>query len=130
MTKTNLIATMGAVLLFSLTAPASAQQAGGTCPTPGTAVLANVASTRDGLLPSLGREITGYGRQAQAGNCVIELVCVAVDSGDAARDVASKQCVVVRDRLVKAGFPKANIDTSRKNPGNGRMPGMVYFTVK
>jgi hypothetical protein len=131
MTRSSIFAVLIAVCVFGISAEARAQQIGGAaCSTPGTAVLANVAPAKADLLPSLSREITGLGRQAVAGNCLVELVCVAQDRSDAARDIASKQCVVVRDLLVKSGFIKANIDTSRKNPGSGRVAGMVYFSTR
>ena len=126
--------TFFALLAAMTCAPAVASQAqevgGAACATPGTVMLSGIPTKRSELVPSVGREISGYGRQAQVSNCLIELVCVATDSSDAARDIASKQCVVVRDQLVRSDFKKDNIDTSRKNPGNGRVAGMVYFTVK
>src|SRR5215217_3933793 len=125
--KFTLFATLLAIpFLSSPVITVSAQEVGGAaCATPGTVMLSNIPPSKDDLLPSVAREIGGYGRQADASNCLIDLLCVATDSGDAARDVAGKQCVVVRDRLVKAGFTKANIVTSRKNPSSGRVAGMV-----
>ena len=130
--KPILLAMVFATTLFSLPAgPVWAQQPGSsTCATPGAVVLANIPANKDDLIPSVSSQIAGYGRQAKVSNCTISLVCVAIDGSDAARDVATKQCVVVRDRLVKAGFAKDLIETARKSPGGGMAPGMVYFTVQ
>lgn len=124
------VVTITILTLVSQSGSMAQQSQGGACATPGTAVLANVPATRAQILPSMGRQIAGYGRQAIVGNCLITLVCVGTDKSDQARDVARGQCVAVRDYLVRSGFPKANIDTSRKNPGNGRAPGMVYFSLQ
>jgi hypothetical protein len=124
-------ATLTVLLSGNLIAPASAQQLGGpACKTPGTAILAGIPTARSALLPSSTREIVGYGRQALASSCLVEIVCIPSDSGDIAREVAGKQCVVVRDQLVRSGYEKTNIDTSRKNPGSGRTAGMVYLTLR
>lgn len=109
---------------------AFAQGAQSNCSISGTAVLQGIPDTKDGLVPSVGREIAGYGRQAEAANCGISLVCVATDGGDASREFARQQCVVVRDHLVSAGFTKANISTSRRDPGGSFAAGAVYLSVQ
>ncbi|GLQ57946.1 hypothetical protein [Devosia nitrariae] len=107
-----------------------AQESQSNCSISGTAVLQGIPDTKDGLAPSVGREIAGYGRQAKASDCSISLVCVARDGGDTSREFARQQCVVVRDHLVSAGFAKANISTSRKNPGGSFAAGAVYLSVQ
>jgi uncharacterized protein YggE len=109
---------------------AVAQEAQSNCSISGTAALQGIPDTKEGLAPSVAREIAGYGRQAEASNCGISLVCVATDSGDTSREFARQQCVVVRDQLVRAGFAKANISTSRKNPGGSFAAGAVYLSVQ
>ncbi|MBE7731961.1 hypothetical protein [Devosia faecipullorum] len=117
--------------LFTLAGASAvlAQDGSTSCATPGSIVLQNIPPSRSQIVPSQQRDIAGYGRSAKMGGCKIELVCVATDSGDAAREIARLQCVAVRDTLTGSGFVKADIATSRQNPGNSRVAGAVYFTV-
>jgi hypothetical protein len=108
---------------------AHAQEAASTCTTPGSVSLADIPTSRTEILPSQQRLIIGYGRAARAGGCKISLVCIATDSGDAAREVARSQCVAVRDTLTRGGFVKDNIITARENPGAGKTAGAVFFSV-
>lgn len=104
-------------------------QEASSCATPGSITLRDIPPVRSEIVPSTQREIAGYGRAAKVGGCKIALVCVATDSGEAAREVARQQCVAVRDTLVNSGFTKADIATSRQNPGDGRPAGVVLFSV-
>lgn len=106
-----------------------AQEAASTCTTPGTAPLTGIGTNARELAPSQGRLISGYGRAAKVGTCKISLVCIAMDGSEAARDVARQQCVAVRDALVWGGFVKADIATSRQNPGGGMAAGTVYLSA-
>nr|MBF0685017.1 hypothetical protein [Pseudomonas sp.] len=106
-----------------------AQEATSACTTPGTAPLAGVTDNARSLIPSQSRLIAGYGRGAKVGGCKISLVCVATDGSEAARELARKQCVAVRDSLVWGGFVKGDISTSRRNPGGGMAAGMVYLSA-
>ncbi len=106
-----------------------AQEAASACTTPGTVPLTGIGQSREDIVPSQGRLISGYGRAAKVGGCKISLVCVATDPSDPAREVARQQCVAVRDTLVRSGFVKADIETSRQNPGDGRTAGTVYFSA-
>jgi hypothetical protein len=110
-------------------ASAQAQETPSTCTTSGTVALTGIPPVGADLVPSQGRLIAGYGRSAKSGGCKISLVCIATDGSDPAREVARQQCVVVRDRLVRSGFTKADISTSRQNPGNGMTAGTVYFSA-
>lgn len=128
----KLVALMVVVAGFGVgggVASVQAQDAPSACAAPGTVALTGVPAVGADLVPSQGRLIAGYGRAAKAGECKISLVCIATDGGDAAREVARQQCVVVRDRLVRSGFVKADIATSRQNPGNGMTAGTVYFSA-
>lgn len=106
-----------------------AQEAASTCTTPGTAPLTGVATSGREIVPSLSRLIAGYGRAARVGGCKISLVCIGTDGSEAAREVARNQCVAVRDSLVWGGFVKADISTSRQNPGGGMAAGTVYLSA-
>lgn len=117
-------------LVFGASFSSVQAQEASSCATPGSIVLRDIPPVRADILPSLQREIAGYGRAARVGGCKIDLVCVATDSGEAAREVARQQCVAVRDTLVKSGFTKSDIATSRQNPGNGRPAGVVLFSVQ
>lgn len=121
-----LLATMG---LGAGISGVQAQEAASTCATPGSATLTGVPMSRTEILPSQQRVITGYGRAARNGGCKIDLVCIATDSGEAAREAARSQCVAVRDALTRAGFVKDDIKTSREIPGAGKTAGAVLFTV-
>lgn len=106
-----------------------AQEAASSCTTPGTAPLTGIGTNARELAPSIGRLISGYGRAAKVGGCKISLVCIATDGSDPAREVARNQCVAVRDALVWGGFVKADISTSRQNPGGGMAAGTVYLSA-
>lgn len=106
------------------------QQATSSCSTSGTVMLQGIPAAKEDLIPSLGRAIAGYGRQAKVSDCTIALTCVSMDSGEQSLELARQQCVVVRDRLVSSGFVKESIATTRKGPGGGLVAGAVYLTVQ
>lgn len=120
---------LATMALWAVGSTAQAQEGSTTCATPGSIILQGIPTLRTEVVPSKQREIAGYGRAAKSGGCKIDLVCIAMDSGDAAREVARLQCVAVRDLLTNSGFVKADIATSRQNPSAGKVSGGVYFTV-
>jgi hypothetical protein len=124
------VLTVVAPLVFGANFSGAQAQEASSCATPGSISLRDIPPVRADIVPSRQREIAGYGRAAKIGGCKIALVCVATDSGEAAREVARQQCVAVRDTLVNTGFTKADIATSRQNPGNGRPAGVVLFSVQ
>ncbi|WP_193335472.1 hypothetical protein [Devosia beringensis] len=107
----------------------AAQEPAQNCTTPGTASLAGIPADPKKIMPNQSRLISGYGRGAKRGTCKISLVCIYADGSDAAREVARQQCVSVRDSLVRGGFTKADISTSRQGPGNGMSANTVYLTA-
>jgi hypothetical protein len=130
--KRIILGVAAAVSLFgaiSAGGSAFAQEAASSCSISGTAMLQGIPDTRDAVVPSVGKTIAGYGLQAKAAGCTIALVCVGDDNSEASRDIARQRCVVVRDQLVAGGFTKADIATSRKDPGGDYAAGAVYLSV-
>jgi hypothetical protein len=119
----------GAALPMGAGGQVAAQEAASSCATKGTAILKGIPDKPDLLVPSMRKNIAGYGRQAKQSGCKINLVCVAKDGSDATREYARQQCVVARDVMVRAGFVKANVNTSRRGPGDGFAAGNVHLTV-
>jgi hypothetical protein len=99
----------------------------------GTSV-SGIPDTKEKLVPSVRKQLSGYALQAKKNSCNIELVCVGASNSEANMEYARQACVVVRDAFIRAAgkgdWGKPNILVSRKAPGGSFAAGLVYITLR
>jgi hypothetical protein len=106
------------------------------CPSPGTMIVRDAASSRADIIPSLHKQLAGIGRFAAQNGCNISLVCVRDPSKPDPVKFVDQMCRSVRDAI--AYFePRRDVrrtiyqayKTSKRNPGGAFLANDVHITV-
>ena len=96
--------------IVGLSAQAMADEA--ICATPGSVIFDGIPESRDDIIPSEHRQISGLGRLAFVNHCSVVVTCVSDPSfGEEAKSIRDRTCAAVRSTL--SAFESRNSVRSR-----------------